>query len=189
MNFKLSQDKWKIIEDFPDYSISTSGRVKRNNNINKLGRIIKTNCLSPSYSTGYAVVILMKDGKKYYKKVHRLVAKAFIPNPNNLPCVNHKDENKKNNNISNLEWCTKSYNNTYNSRAKKVGEKERKYVSIYSIENGIETFLKTVKITDVKKFNISIHAVYKNIDTDKAFYVRKNNKYYKIKSYDNTTSV
>lgn len=55
-------------------------------------------------------VNLCKNGKVYYKKVHRLVAETFIPNPKNLRCVNHKDGNKKNNHVSNLEWATNSEN-------------------------------------------------------------------------------
>lgn len=55
--------------------------------------------------------------------VHRLVAQAFIPNPNNLSEVNHKDEDKTNNRVDNLEWCTHSYNNRYNDKGKRVGQK------------------------------------------------------------------
>lgn len=62
---------------------------------------------------GYYTVSLTKDRRQHNKLVSRLVAEAFIPNPNNLPCVNHKDENPKNNSVSNLEWCTRAYNNSY----------------------------------------------------------------------------
>ena len=67
---------------------------------------------------GYLVVSVYIDKKQYYKKVHRLVAETYLPNPNNLPMINHKDKTKDNNHISNLEWCDVQYNNEY-SRAKK----------------------------------------------------------------------
>ena len=75
------------------------------------------------YSNGYLYVKLWKDGKSKRYLVHRLVAQAFLLNPNNLPVINHKDENKQNNRVENLEWCSSSYNNNYNDRAKKVGKK------------------------------------------------------------------
>lgn len=64
-------------------------------------------------SSGYRGVCIPIDGKYVTKKVHRLVAQTFIPNPNNMPQVNHKDGDKSNNNVSNLEWCTNSYNDKY----------------------------------------------------------------------------
>ena len=68
---------------------------------------------------GYNNVFLYKDGKGKNYRVHRLVAKAFIPNPKNLPEVNHKDHDTTNNRVENLEWCDRTYNNRY-SKAKKV---------------------------------------------------------------------
>lgn len=62
---------------------------------------------------GYKVIALCMDGKYRTYMVHRLVAEAFIPNPNNYPVVNHKDENKQNNCVENLEWCTQQYNINY----------------------------------------------------------------------------
>lgn len=64
-------------------------------------------------SWGYYVVTLCKDGKSTPCLVHRLIAEAFIPNPDNLQFINHKDEDKTNNNIDNLEWCSQEYNNKY----------------------------------------------------------------------------
>lgn len=63
---------------------------------------------------------LCKDGEQKNYLVHRLVAEAYLPNPNDLPLINHKDENKENNALPNLEWCTYEYNNSYGSRNKSV---------------------------------------------------------------------
>ena len=71
---------------------------------------------------GYSIVGLHKDGeqKKYY--IHRLVAMTYIPNPDNLPQVNHKDENKENNALPNLEWCDQKYNINYGSHNKRMAK-------------------------------------------------------------------
>ena len=99
------EEKWKIIEEFPNYAVSNYGQIKN----------IKKNKMMTSYRTwnGYCVVKLCKNNHPKECRVHRLVATAFIANPNNYPCVNHKDENKENNIYSNLEWCDHQYNNTY----------------------------------------------------------------------------
>ena len=77
----------------------------------------------PNNQTGYLYLVLC--GKDFHKTVtvHRLVAEAFIDNPAKLPCVNHKDENKHNNLVENLEWCTKEYNNTYNGKTQRCCKK------------------------------------------------------------------
>lgn len=104
---------WKKIyinENESNYSISDKGEI-RNDITNKL--------LRPTVQYGYERVSL-KYGEKYYgNSIHRLVAQAFIPNPNNYPIINHKDGNKKNNKIENLEWCTYSYNTKEAHRLKK----------------------------------------------------------------------
>ena len=109
-------EHWKIIDGFPNYSVSDRGNVK-NNNTNK---VVKTWNLR-----GYKTINLyIPNSKGKYKKcqIHRLVASAFIPNPNNYPQVNHKDENKSNNNVENLEWCTSEYNNTYGTKIQRTVE-------------------------------------------------------------------
>lgn len=198
MNFKLKVPSfknikgeiWKEIKDFPDYIVSNFGRVRRQY-LNRKSHISDSDgCLSPSYSTGYGVVILRKDNKNHYKKVHRLVAEAFIPNPNNLPDINHKDENKRNNKVDNLEWCSKSYNNIYNNRAIKAGEKKRRYINIYRVKNGDkELIANKIKLSDCKLYGISYQAVYKYLDKDKNLYSRVKHCMYKIESYDNIEGV
>lgn len=99
---------WKDIAGYEGYQISNHGRIKSHF---KTARILK-----PYLNTdGYLNI----DIKKKQYKVHRLVAEAFIPNPENLPQVNHKDENKTNNNVTNLEWCTAEYNINY-SHSKQI---------------------------------------------------------------------
>lgn len=82
------------------------------------------------HTNGYKTVSLTKNGSTKTMFVHRIVAEAFLPNPNNLPMVNHKDEDKTNNFIDNLEWCTASYNRTYGKaierQAKKIRGRESK---------------------------------------------------------------
>ena len=97
-------EKWKEIKDYEGlYWISDQGQVK-----NRHGRI-----LIPEIRNGYYSVDLCKDGKRKKHRVHRLAAEAFIPNPDDLPMINHKDEDKLNNCVSNLEWCTAEYNTHY----------------------------------------------------------------------------
>lgn len=105
---------FKEITGFPGYYISTFGRVKSHKR--------KTECFVTLYddTRGYLGVHLWKDNKQYPKKVHRLVAEAFIDNPSNLRDVNHKDENKRNNCVANLEWVSHQCNinyGTHNERA------------------------------------------------------------------------
>lgn len=114
------KEYWSEIEGFDGkYSVSTFGRV-RNNKFNKI--------LSQSERSkgGYLRVGLFNiKGKKITVNVHRLVAKAFLPNPKNLPQVNHRDENKLNNRVDNLEYCSAQYNIDY-SHAKEVSQLDLK---------------------------------------------------------------
>lgn len=96
-------ERWKKIENFPDYAVSSLGRVKRltyGRGTNAKGGILKPNVSKK----GYLRVFLSKESKKHTKVLHIIVAKAFLANPRHLPQVNHKDTNKKNCKVSNLEW-------------------------------------------------------------------------------------
>ena len=103
----MADEVWADIPGYEGlYQASTLG------NIRSLFRYRKQ--LKPAkYSRDYLQVVLYKGKKKECVTVHRLVAMAFLPNPNNFPEVNHKDENKLNNRLENLEWCTRAYNNSY----------------------------------------------------------------------------
>ena len=114
-----TQEIWKDIQGYEGlYQISNLGRVKSLERIiitnNGITKKISEKILKPYLKgNGYYNIVLRKDSKTKCYFVHRLVAKEFIPNPDNLPQVNHKDENKLNNNVDNLEWCTSKYNNNY----------------------------------------------------------------------------
>ena len=119
---------WKTIDGTDEkYSVSNLGNVRRNEHYTKViangttayykERLLK----GYKDQEGYLVYTLCDaKGKSFAKKGHRLVAEAFIPNPDDLPFVNHKDENRQNNNVDNLEWCTVQYNNNYGTRKEKL---------------------------------------------------------------------
>lgn len=108
------------IENFENYEVRPNGDVINT----KTGKVLKPF----KDKKGYLMVTLCNNGCCKTFKVHRLVAQAFIPNPENLPCVNHKDEDKSNNNVENLEWCTAEYNNNYGTRNKRSAESRSKIV-------------------------------------------------------------
>lgn len=118
---------WKNIVGYEGlYQVSSLGRVKSLERIDSNGHPVKERVLTsfPNRS-GYCKVNLYRDRNMEVKSVHRLVAETFIPNPDNLPQVNHKDEDKGNNLVENIEWCTASYNTNYgtrNERAAKANE-------------------------------------------------------------------
>lgn len=106
---------WKDIPGFEGlYQVSNLGRVKSLPRGKQWPyRRTHNNIRKPRVKNGYYQVNLSKENKVKWISVHRLVALAFIPNPDNLPCINHRDENRLNNSIENLEWCSYAYNANY----------------------------------------------------------------------------
>lgn len=106
--------EWRNIHGYEGlYQVSDTGEVRSVDRITTGSRTRKIKGVvlkKTKTTTGYLAVTLCKDGKPKIEKVHRLVAKAFIENPNGKPNINHIDNNPLNNNVSNLEWCTQSEN-------------------------------------------------------------------------------
>ena len=109
---------WKPIAGYDNYMVSSFGRVKSlNYNGTKREKILKP-CKNRK---GYLRVALFKNRKGKWFRVHRIVAQSFIPNPDNLPQVNHINEFKTDNSVWNLEWCTNEYNHNYGTRNERAG--------------------------------------------------------------------
>ena len=99
---------WRVIEEFPDYIINEFGDIFKIHG-RKSYRIMKPK----EDKDGYLYIGLRNKNGRFFRRIHQLVAKAFIPNPNNENIVNHMDGNKQNNHFTNLEWCNVSYNTKY----------------------------------------------------------------------------
>ena len=107
-------EEWKSIPGYEGlYEVSNLGRVRSVERCDRFNRKIVSKILKPNYVSGYLRVGMYKNKTFKYYLIHRLVAQAFLPNPDNLPQVNHKDEDKSNNRVDNLEWCDRSYNMNY----------------------------------------------------------------------------
>ena len=114
------EEIWRPVKGFEGYyEVSNLGRVRSIDRVvvdtvRNCERLLKGKVLiQRDHSNGYKVVMFCKEHKLYNKYIHRLVAEAFLPNPDNLRQVNHKDEVKSNNRVDNLEWCSQLYNNLY----------------------------------------------------------------------------
>lgn len=121
------EEIWKKIKDY-NYEVSNYGRVRR----------IETNRVLKTFydKDKYVMVSLCKKSKCKRFRLHRLVALAFIPNPNKLPQVNHIDENKDNNNVNNLEWCNNKYNSNYGNRNRLISKRLSNFIIIQKDLNG-----------------------------------------------------
>lgn len=149
----MEQEIWKDIPGFPGYQVSNLGQIK------SLSRscgyyFIKEHLMKPQSDTkGYLRISLSKNNKPKRFFVHRLVAMVFIPNPDNLPQINHKNEIKFDNRVENLEWCNSSYNMNYGNRPDRYSK------PIKQIKNNIEVVYKSVseaeRQTGIARWNIT----------------------------------
>lgn len=141
---------WKPVVGFEGlYEVSNTGQIKSIAHKNPYIMI------GGYDQSGYKMVILRKNKKAYTKRIHRLVAEAFLPNLSNLREINHKDENKENNNVSNLEWCTREYNVKYGTRTDKtrktvILEKDGEWIEFNGLERAVE-YIRNFKPTACKQ--------------------------------------
>lgn len=125
------QEEWRAVVGYEGlYEVSNLGRVRSLFRYKKIVKGVPTN-------KGYLRVTLCKDKVHRLCSIHRLVAMAFLPNPNNYPCVNHKDEIRTNNKVDNLEWCSYKYNVNYGNIVEKKRQ-SRDYASISKIIEQID---------------------------------------------------
>jgi hypothetical protein len=155
------KETWKDIECYEGfYQVSNYGRVRSltrtfarsDGKVKTFQERVLKQGTNPN---GYRYVNLSMGSKTYSARVHKLVAQAFLINPKSLPCINHKDEDKQNNAVGNLEWCTYQYNNTYNNKQRcrmtkilqlsKSGELIKAYESVAKAE--IEVFGKRSNVS------------------------------------------
>lgn len=137
-------EQWKQIEDFPNYEVSTRGNVRSLSriitNFNGCQYPVGGRTLIPSVnSKGYTTVKLSNEEGSITKNVHRLVMLAHVPNEENLPVINHIDENKTNNCTTNLEWCSYSHNARHNG----ANIRRSKWVYQYDLDDNLINVFRT----------------------------------------------
>lgn len=178
-NFTPNEERWYSVENFEGeiwkdiagfegfYQISNYGRVKSlrryKSNWSKKQIVNEKIKRYSDNGHGYIIVPLSKNNKQKMFYVHRLVAIAFLQNPLNLPEINHKDENKSNNKIDNLEWCTGLYNANYGSAKYRAQEKRKangwlKSIDMYDLKGNLLKHY--IKAYDVEKDGLSRRGVY-----------------------------
>lgn len=146
---------WKYIKGYENlYQISNLGRVKsmgNGNSSNSKERILKPT----TNNKGYLYIGLCKDGKVKYYLVHRLVANSFIDNPDNYNEVNHINEDKTDNRVNNLEWCSREYNINYGSRIERARNSNINHPStskpIYSVNKTTNEIIYYQSINDAER--------------------------------------
>lgn len=174
------ENEWKPVVGFEGfYEVSADGKIRSCSRLVKsryCNRVIKGKELKQNKDQdGYCKIMLSKEGKTTTRAVHRLVAQAFIPNPNNYPVINHKNEIKDDNRVSNLEWCTIAYNTNYNGMNYKRAAFRRKPIKSISKDGEIKYFNSIIEAANELKIN------HGNISSCLAgYYGRKSCKGYKF---------
>ena len=140
---------WKDVSEYEGfYQVSNKGNVRSLDRRDLRGHRRGGRMLKPIYDKGgYSRVDLCKNGVLKRKTIHRLVAETFLPNPNDLPQVNHRDEVKDNNNVENLEWCDARYNSNHGTRNERMAQAQSKKVIAVNAKTG-----------DVIEFNSTMDA-------------------------------
>ena len=160
----MSEEIWKDIEGYEGiYQVSSFGRVRSlDRYIQPYTHFCRGRILKPRKRPTYLSVKLSNEGILKCMYVHRLVAHAFIPNPNNLSDINHKDEDKTNNRVDNLEWCTHKYNINYGTAKERIRNSmpNKKVVIQMSLQG--EFIAEYPSVTDAAKaINVSRKSIYR----------------------------
>ena len=163
------EEEWRDIKGYENlYQVSNKGRVKSlgngKSNYSK-ERLLKTR----KNKRGYIQVNFSKDGKIKMFYVHRLVAETFIPNPNNYPVINHRDETPCNNCVENLEWCTQKYNVNYGTGKFRTAAKNSRPVKCLDLETNKTTYYDSHKEAEIK-MNIGYGTISHSLYTCKSPY-------------------
>ena len=187
----VEKEQWKPVDELEfesTYEVSNLGRVRskdriidcNGNEVHRRGVILRA---SINKRTGYKQVILSKNGRQKVFLVHRLVAEAFLPKKLGCNYVNHKDENKLNNRVENLEWCTQQYNSTYNNLSERrmqimVEHGYTKKVLIKCLQTGQIKHCRSInyaaKVLHTSPVTIRNHLANKK-PIKRAFYVEREN--------------
>ena len=172
---------WKDVLGYEGlYKVSNKGNVFSVGRVSSQGKKCGGLTLNPrNVGAGYLQVSLYKNGKMKGEYVHRLVAEAFIPNPESLPQINHIDEVKVNNELSNLEWCTREYNNNYGTRVERFTQALSKKVRAVNVETGeVVTFNSTQEAGRKGYSNSSVSAACRGVYNTGGGNLYKGHKWY-----------
>ena len=157
---EFTKEEWKDVEEFDNlYQISNTGRLKRkeryvyssipyHNEKRKLSERIMSKSNNGKYNFYYVKIY----GVRKREYAHRLVAKYFIPNPNNYPEVNHKDLNRLNNNHDNLEWCSRKMNTSHYVKFNNIVKSVSGYTGVSRADSVIEKYSSSIMVDGVDKY-------------------------------------